>query len=85
MKRFSLPIAAVLAVGGVLGWLAASSQMHAVVQAEDQAPAATIDRTSLPIKEPVPPFVTELDLPVRESFLCRSLPQPGFRFRNRGT
>ena len=61
MTRSSISIAAVLAVGGVLGWLAASSQLPPVVQAEDKAPAGTIDRTSLPIKEPVPPFVTELD------------------------
>jgi arylsulfatase A-like enzyme len=61
--RFLMP-AAVVAVSAAVGWQAPSGRLNHIVQAGDQSPAApaeTIDRTVLPIKEPVPPLITELD------------------------
>jgi arylsulfatase A-like enzyme len=59
--------AAVLAVGGLLGWLAASGTFNmdrltaAQPKAEEKAAPDTLDRTVLPIREPKPAPITELD------------------------
>ena len=62
MKHATVSITATVAVGGVLGWLAASGHLGQAAGAQDKATATasgTIDRTQLPIKEPAPPFATE--------------------------
>jgi arylsulfatase A-like enzyme len=64
MKRNAMAVTAILAVCGVFGWFAASGLLPHVVQAQDKATALSteaVDRTVLPIKEPIPPFATELD------------------------
>jgi arylsulfatase len=56
--------AAVLAVGALLGWLAASGRLLQEAVAQDKPPAPSpdrFDRTVLPIKEPQYPPITELD------------------------
>ncbi|WP_010581674.1 arylsulfatase [Schlesneria paludicola] len=64
MKRFKVAGAVMIALGAGLGWFTALLQVQSPVHAETKTSAAVveaIDRTSLPIKEPVPPFITELD------------------------
>ena len=64
MTKFVMTATAIMAVSVGLGWLTASLPLSQTVLAETKAasaPAYPIDRTSLPIKEPVPTFITELD------------------------
>jgi len=64
MKRLVTGIAAMLTVGGGLGWLAAAGPLAPSTQAGETAiasPADAIDRNSLPIHEPTTPPITELD------------------------
>lgn len=59
--RSSLIAAVVVAAGVLFGWLAASDWLE-VAFAEEQAPNGALDRSVLPIKEPVRAPITVLDV-----------------------
>lgn len=57
-RRFHVP-AALIVLGGFLGWLSASGRLqHLLAQTQPDAP---LDRTVLPIKTPTYPPITEID------------------------
>jgi arylsulfatase len=70
-SRLGLMTPVTLACGALLGWLAASVRLGPEVWAQDHPPARgpvgrvgndPLDRTVLPIPEPQPPRITELDV-----------------------
>jgi arylsulfatase A-like enzyme len=70
-SRMGLMMAATLAGGALLGWLAPSGRLGPDARAMDNPPARAsteragndaLDRTVLPIPEPQPPTITELDV-----------------------
>ena len=64
MKRPMIWTAAVLAVGGLLGWLTANGKLANVFahQKKTAEPMADFPRTILPIPEPTIPQSTMVDL-----------------------
>ncbi len=71
MKSLTSPTMATLVGGALLGWAAATMQLGDVARAQAPAPSKTavsqavndaLDRTVLPIPEPQPPVITELDV-----------------------